>query len=413
MKKSITIILLIFQFASGIFIQAFGQDTSTRLNLPGDNLNLYAVLKIFQESETLEIFEKKLNDKENNINNLDLNADNQIDYIKVKDQIDGNVHNIILQDIVNANEVQDVAVIIVEKIQNNQVQIQIIGDEDLYGKDYIIEPNFETKDTESNSTPNPAYTAGTSNVIQKVYTSTYTLYNWPIVQYIYLPSYDSWNSPYQWGLYPSYWQPWTPLYWHEYYGWQYHWGYYYFANYRRWNHCRYNHWNDFYYSQRRQYSPSYLLLKTKEMINSTYSKPELEKRGSENFKKQFPNSPSSFDKPNELKNFKRKIFTENEPIKKISTEEIPKNKTDEKDIKIKNIPKLKESSMNDGDIQSDFEKTKPKLNSKPYIKNQLEQEIPKQNFRKKENNIHTETPKSIPNQKTLIPKIRKNNLSND
>jgi hypothetical protein len=231
MKKSITITFIIILFVSGLFLKSVGQDTSTRLNLPGDNLNLYAVLKIFQESETLEIFEKKLNAKENNINNLDLNFDHQIDYIKVKDQVDGNVHNIILQDIVNANEVQDVAVIIVEKIQNNQVQIQIIGDEDLYGKDYIIEPNFETKESESSSTPNPAFTAGTSRVIQKVYTSTYTLYNWPIVQYIYLPSYNSWNSPYHWGLYPSYWQPWTPLYWHEYYGWQYHWGYYYYANY--------------------------------------------------------------------------------------------------------------------------------------------------------------------------------------
>jgi hypothetical protein len=229
MKKSITITFIIVLFVSGLFLKSVGQDTSTRLNLPGDNLNLYAVLKIFQESETLEIFEKKLNAKENNINNLDLNLDHQIDYIKVKDQVDGNVHNIILQDIVNANEVQDVAVIIVEKIQNNQVQIQIIGDEDLYGKDYIIEPNFETKESELNSIPNPGFTAGTSRVIQKVYTSTYTLYNWPIVQYIYLPSYDSWNSPYYWGLYPSYWQPWTPLYWHEYYGWQYHWGYYYYV----------------------------------------------------------------------------------------------------------------------------------------------------------------------------------------
>jgi len=401
MKKSIIIIFMILQFTCGLLIQLYGQETPTRLNLPGDNLNLYAVLKIFQESETLEIFEKKLNTKENNINNLDLNLDDQIDYIKIKDQVDGNVHNIILQDIVNANELQDVAVIIVEKIQNNQVQIQIIGDEDLYGKDYIIEPNFETKESELNSTPNPGFTAGTSRVIQKVYTSTYTLYNWPIVQYIYLPSYDSWNSPYHWGLYPSYWQPWTPLYWHEYYGWQYHWGYYYFANYRRWNHCRYNHWNEFYYSHRRQYSPSYLLIKTKEMINSTYSKPELEKRGSDNYKKQFPNSPSSLDKPHELKDFKRKMITEKEPIKNISTEEIPKNNSVIKDLKIKNNPKLKESSLNDRVIESDLEKTKPNLYTKPNFKNQPEQDLPKHNFRKKEINIQSESPKSLPSKKSI------------
>jgi hypothetical protein len=32
-----------------------------KLNLPGDNLNLYAVLNLFQESETLELFENNLN----------------------------------------------------------------------------------------------------------------------------------------------------------------------------------------------------------------------------------------------------------------------------------------------------------------------------------------------------------------
>ncbi|NSW95826.1 MAG: hypothetical protein HPY62_14045, partial [Bacteroidales bacterium] len=46
------------------------------LGLPGDNLNLYAVMKLFQESETLEGFERSLNDENSRINNLDLNGDN-------------------------------------------------------------------------------------------------------------------------------------------------------------------------------------------------------------------------------------------------------------------------------------------------------------------------------------------------
>nr|MDA3822412.1 hypothetical protein [Bacteroidales bacterium] len=40
------------------------------LGLPGDNLNLYAVMNLFQESETLEGFERNLNDEESMINNL-------------------------------------------------------------------------------------------------------------------------------------------------------------------------------------------------------------------------------------------------------------------------------------------------------------------------------------------------------
>jgi len=58
------------------------------LGLPGDNFNLYAVMKLFQESETLEGFERSLNDENSRINNLDLNNDNYIDYIKVIDYPD-------------------------------------------------------------------------------------------------------------------------------------------------------------------------------------------------------------------------------------------------------------------------------------------------------------------------------------
>jgi hypothetical protein len=58
------------------------------LGLPGDNLNLYAVMKLFQESETLEDFEKNLNDENTMVNNLDLNGDNMVDYIMVFDYVD-------------------------------------------------------------------------------------------------------------------------------------------------------------------------------------------------------------------------------------------------------------------------------------------------------------------------------------
>jgi hypothetical protein len=50
-----------------------------RLGLPGDNLNLYAVMRLFQNTATLEEFEYRLNSKSERINNLDLNMDNRID----------------------------------------------------------------------------------------------------------------------------------------------------------------------------------------------------------------------------------------------------------------------------------------------------------------------------------------------
>jgi hypothetical protein len=58
------------------------EDTAA-LGLPGDNLDLYAVLTIFQKSKTIEAFEKSLNDEKEGINNLDLNLDKKVDFIKV------------------------------------------------------------------------------------------------------------------------------------------------------------------------------------------------------------------------------------------------------------------------------------------------------------------------------------------
>ena len=140
MKKNLVFILLLAMALPAI-LQA--QQNDDKLDLPGDNLNLYAVLKLFQASETLEGFEKKLNEENSEINNLDLNGDNKTDYIKVIDDVDGNVHTIVLQTDVSATEKQDVAVFTVQKDADGKVQVQLIGDEDLYGKNYIIEPNTE------------------------------------------------------------------------------------------------------------------------------------------------------------------------------------------------------------------------------------------------------------------------------
>src|SRR4249920_1984684 len=68
-------------------LPAFSQsegDTTALLGLPGDNLDLYAVLDLFQKSKTIEEFEKSLNLEKTGINNLDLNLDKKVDFIKVE-----------------------------------------------------------------------------------------------------------------------------------------------------------------------------------------------------------------------------------------------------------------------------------------------------------------------------------------
>src|SRR4249920_779729 len=82
-----------------VFAQAetAGNDTTALLGLPGDNLDLYATLTLFQKSKTIEAFEKSLNDEKTGINNIDLNLDKKIDFIKVKTTKEDSSYTFVLQ----------------------------------------------------------------------------------------------------------------------------------------------------------------------------------------------------------------------------------------------------------------------------------------------------------------------------
>jgi len=180
---------------------AFSQNSDTgELGLPGDNLDLYAVLDLFQKSKTIEDFEKSLNDSKNKINNLDLNDDKKIDFIKVETKKEGDNFTFILRDAISKKETQDVAVILVSKDKNKKVSMQIVGDKDLYGKDYIVEPSPSGN---SGVTANPGYT-GSNPVTVNVPASTTTVVveQAPIVQYVYSPAYVPYYPPYYYGFYP-------------------------------------------------------------------------------------------------------------------------------------------------------------------------------------------------------------------
>src|SRR5690349_20620411 len=107
----------------------FSQDDTTALGMAGDNLDLYAVLSVFQKSKTIEEFEKSINDEKSKINNLDLNLDKKIDFIKVVTTKKDNSFTFILLVAVNKKETQDVAVILLDKDKNDKVSLQIVGDE--------------------------------------------------------------------------------------------------------------------------------------------------------------------------------------------------------------------------------------------------------------------------------------------
>jgi hypothetical protein len=252
------------------------------LGLPGDNFNLYAVMKLFQESETLEGFERSLNDENTRINNLDLNNDNYIDYIKVLDYVDGNVHTIVLQAVLDRNESQDVAVFTVQRLRNGSVQIQLVGDEALYGRNYIIEPYYA-------ETPNPGYTGRANRYNTTVVRTTYVEVSaWPVIRFIYMPNYIVWRSSWYWGYYPVYWNPWRPYYWHYYYGYHYHWFPEYYGHFHRYDRHRWNGWDRYYFRDRRVYSRNVVLNINEGRYKTTYSRPEQRKEGEALYAKAHP-----------------------------------------------------------------------------------------------------------------------------
>jgi hypothetical protein len=187
---------------TGFGVSARNPVVADSLGLPGDNLDLFGVLELFKKSENPEEFEKALNKEDNKLNNLDLNGDNQIDYIHVIDHTENGAHAIVLQVSVTETEKQDVAVIEIEKEKDGVAHLQIVGDEDLYGKNYIIEP----ADQAATKAPANNANASNTNVVINVWT-------WPCVYYVYRPAYVVWISPWGWHHYPGWWSPWRPVYW--------------------------------------------------------------------------------------------------------------------------------------------------------------------------------------------------------
>ena len=106
----------------------------------GEDFDLYGAIGLFEESEDYEDFEKKINNEDNDVNNLDLNKDEEVDIVKVVEYEEGNTHVLALQAVIGDNDFQDVATIEIEKHSENEISLQVIGDPDMYGPDYIVEP---------------------------------------------------------------------------------------------------------------------------------------------------------------------------------------------------------------------------------------------------------------------------------
>lgn len=190
-------------FASPLLAQRATESDST--GLPGDHFSLEAAIELFKKSSSPEDFEKRLNAPENDANNLDLNEDGEIDYIRVIDNSADETHALVLQALMGENESQDVAVIGIEKQGAENAILQIVGDEALYGEQTIAEP-FEEEAVKNGKDKGPAAKRARVRIVVNVWF-------WPSVRYLYAPGYRAWVSPYRWRAYPAGWRPWRPHPW--------------------------------------------------------------------------------------------------------------------------------------------------------------------------------------------------------
>jgi hypothetical protein len=131
-KSSMFCIVAVFCFFSLPAFSQAAKDTSL-LGLPGDNLDLYSVMTLFQKSKTIEDFQKELNDEKTGINNLDLDSNQKVDFIKVVTKKKDEDYTFIMQVDVSKTKTQDVASIIIEKDKNQKITLKIVGNKDLYG----------------------------------------------------------------------------------------------------------------------------------------------------------------------------------------------------------------------------------------------------------------------------------------
>lgn len=194
MKKLTTLLMTLMFMSTALWAEETVTVSANSSDI-SEGLDLKVVAKLFAEAKNLEEFETMLNNPDSAFCNLDLNGDGEVDYLRVVETGTGNKRLIVLQAILAKDIYQDVASIYVEKDEStNEVSVQVVGDEYVYGSNYIIEP---------------------------VYVYRPVIYDWFWGGYWY-----AWRSPWYWGYYPGWWHAhrcWAhDWYWHRCYTYHHH-----------------------------------------------------------------------------------------------------------------------------------------------------------------------------------------------
>lgn len=111
-----------------------------------EGLDLKAVGELVKKAKDAESLEKLLNSPDTGVNNLDLNEDGKADYISVTEYGNDKVRGFSLTTQPSPGETQEIATIEIEKTSDSQAEMQIHGNEQIYGRNYYHHSSFGLMD---------------------------------------------------------------------------------------------------------------------------------------------------------------------------------------------------------------------------------------------------------------------------
>ncbi len=182
MIKRLNLILVLFSVlglaACGDPVQSNGANYQVNVQpasvSASEGLDLQAVGELAKQAKTAAELEAMLN-KPGGVNNLDLDQDGSVDYIRVTEYGSGNTRGFSLTADLGNGQEQEIATINIEKTADG-ANVQLQGNTQIYGNN-------------------------------QYYYSHWTLTDFLILNYLFSPYHTVYVSPYHYGYYPGYYSP--------------------------------------------------------------------------------------------------------------------------------------------------------------------------------------------------------------
>jgi uncharacterized membrane protein YgcG len=108
-------------------------------------LDLEAVTALAKKAKDAADFERLLNSQSEAVNNIDLNEDNKVDYIKVTEYGSGDRRGFSLTTEISPGKVQEIATIDIQR-EGNNATVQTTGNQSLYGPNQYHHSSFGLTD---------------------------------------------------------------------------------------------------------------------------------------------------------------------------------------------------------------------------------------------------------------------------